>query len=286
MPKYVSSAKVRAVYDINPETLRGWAVKGVINARAITNPSGRKTWMYDLESIGRRMEPDVDESSSSSCSTQQGATVLYCRVSSNKQVSDLERQQGLLSTAFPDSEVITDIDSGLNYSKPGLTKLVEMVCQEQIGRVVVTFKDRLMRFGYELFEKMCKEHTVKIVVYADEQRETERRQKCLEDSGKNKESPNSVIKIKVYPTKEEKTLLTKMFGTHRAIYNKLVESSRGDCYKLNKKELAEKYRGFSQKHSIADYLPTFHSEVPEETMDSTYRDFVKATESSKALYKV
>ncbi|KAG2770771.1 hypothetical protein PC129_g5191 [Phytophthora cactorum] len=45
-----------------------------------------------------------------------------------------------------------------------------MVCREQIGRIVVTFKDRLLRFGYELFEKMCKEHNVQIVVYGDEQR--------------------------------------------------------------------------------------------------------------------
>ena len=144
MPKYVSSAKVRAVYDIAPETLRGWAVKGVINARAIENVSGRKTWMYDLESIGCSMEPDVDK--------------------------HLERQKTLLSTSFPDSEVVTDIGSGINYTKPGLSKLVEMVCREQISRIVVTFKDRLLRFGYELFEKMCKEHNVQIVVYTNEHR--------------------------------------------------------------------------------------------------------------------
>lgn len=170
MPKYVSSGKVREVYGINPETLRGWAVKGVINARAITNVSGRKTWLFDLESIGSRMESEVDESPSTGNTTQQKSTIVYCRVSSNKQLPDLERQQALLSSAFPDSEVITDIGSGINYHKPGLSKLVELVCREQIGRIVVTFKDRLLRFGYELFEKMCKEHNVQIMVYADEQR--------------------------------------------------------------------------------------------------------------------
>jgi putative resolvase len=170
MPQYVSSAKVRAVYDIAPETLRGWAVKGLVNARAITNPSGRKTWLYDIESIGHRLEPGVDESTSPGGNANQGITVIYCRVSSNKQLPDLERQQALLSTAFPDSEIVTDIGSGINYNKPGLSKLVEMVCREQISRIVVTFRDRLLRFGYELFEKMCKEHNIQIVVYADEQR--------------------------------------------------------------------------------------------------------------------
>ena len=170
MPKYVSSAKVRAVYDIAPETLRGWAVKGVINARAIENVSGRKTWMYDLESIGCSMEPDVDKHPLSGGTDKQRSTIIYCRVSSNKQLPDLERQKTLLSTAFPDSEVVTDIGSGINYTKPGLSKLVEMVCREQISRIVVTFKDRLLRFGYELFEKMCKEHNVQIVVYTNEHR--------------------------------------------------------------------------------------------------------------------
>ena len=168
MPKYVSSAKVREVFDIAPETLRGWALKGVINARAITNVSGRKTWLYDLESIGRSLESNVDESTSSESSPKQRLTILYCRVSSNKQLPDLERQKTLLKTAFPDSEVITDIGSGLNYNKAGLSKLVEMVCREQISRIVVTFKDRLLRFGYELFEKMCREHNVQIVVFTDQ----------------------------------------------------------------------------------------------------------------------
>lgn len=169
MPKYVSSAKVREVYDIAPETLRGWALKGVINARAITNLSGRKTWLYDLESIGSRLEPGVDESALSKSSTKQRSTIVYCRVSSKKQLSDLERQKTLLEAAFPDSEVLTDVGSGLNYNRPGLSKLVEMVCREQISRIVVTFKDRLLRFGYELFEKMCKEHSVQIVVFTDQQ---------------------------------------------------------------------------------------------------------------------
>lgn len=170
MPKYVSSAKVREIFDIAPETLRGWALKGKIDARAISNSGGRRTWLYNIESIGRSLEPIVDQSTSSGSSHQQRSTIIYCRVSSNKQVPDLERQQALLASAFPDSEVVTDIGSGINYNKPGLTKLVELVCREQIGRIVVTFKDRLLRFGFELFEKMCKEHNVQIVVYADEQR--------------------------------------------------------------------------------------------------------------------
>ncbi len=94
-----------------------------------------------------------------------------------------------------------------------------------------------------------------------------------------------MIKIKLYPTHQQKTQLRKMFGTHRSIYNKLVEVSREDCYSLSKKALADKYRGISQKHSLEKHLPSYHLEVPEEVMNSTYRDFVKAIVASKALFK-
>lgn len=77
-----------------------------------------------------------------------------------------------------------------------------------------------------------------------------------------------------------------MFGTHRAIYNKIVDSSKDDCYKLSLKELNAKYRPISQKHSLTNYLPDYHLDVPEEVMDSTYRDFTKALKSSRELYKV
>ncbi len=173
MPKYVSSAKVREVFDISAETIRNWAIKGKINARAISNSGGRRTWMYDLESIGSCMESDMDKSTTVNKNDKQASTVIYCRVSSKKQLQDLTRQQEMLSAAYPDSEIISDIGSGLNYSKPGLSKLVEMVCREQIGRIVVTFKDRLLRFGYELFEKICKEHNVQIVVFTNEYNDVE-----------------------------------------------------------------------------------------------------------------
>lgn len=94
------------------------------------------------------------------------------------------------------------------------------------------------------------------------------------------------MKVKLYPTPNQKVLLNKMFGSHRAIYNKLVESSKDDCYRLSLKDLNNKYRPISQKHSLTNYLSDYHLEIPEEVMDSTYRDFTKALQSSRALFKV
>ena len=101
----------------------------------------------------------------------------------------------------------------------------------------------------------------------------------------SEKTPNSTIKLRLYPTKPQVKLLNKMFSIHRAIYNKVVEPSRDDCYKLKKSDRFAKYRPISQKHSLAKYLPEYYLFVPEEIMSSTFRDYEKALKSSMALFK-
>ena len=61
-------------------------------------------------------------------------------------------------------DVITDIGSGLNYSKKGILKLIELINNREIDRVVVLYKDRLIRFGFELLEYICQLNAVELVV--------------------------------------------------------------------------------------------------------------------------
>lgn len=84
----------------------------------------------------------------------------YARVSSRKQEDDLDRQiENLKTYMFAKGysfEIITDIGSGINYSKKGLTKLLERIHKGEISKVVILHKDRLVRFGFELLETVCK----------------------------------------------------------------------------------------------------------------------------------
>ena len=84
----------------------------------------------------------------------------YARVSSRKQEDDLDRQIENLKTYMYAKgysfEMITDIGSGINYSKKGLTKLLERIHNGEVSKVVVLYKDRLVRFGFELLETVCK----------------------------------------------------------------------------------------------------------------------------------
>jgi len=170
MPKYVGAAKVRALFDVSPQTLKNWAIGGKIGYKAIDNAT-RKTWLYDIESIGNFIQSKQDNDDKKQIEV--ATTILYARVSSKKQEADLGGQIKLLKDSFPESELITDIASGLNFTRPGFSSLVERICKEEIGRVVVTYKDRLCRFGFELFEQICKEHQCKILVIGPSDTQTE-----------------------------------------------------------------------------------------------------------------
>ena len=78
----------------------------------------------------------------------------YCRVSSNKQKDDLERQIENVKTYMYAKgysfEIVSDIGSGINYNKKGLNQLISMITSYEVDRIVILYKDRLLRFGYEL----------------------------------------------------------------------------------------------------------------------------------------
>jgi predicted site-specific integrase-resolvase len=69
-----------------------------------------------------------------------------------------------LKSEYPNHDVISDIGSGLNWHRKGLRTLLEGVYNNDIGEVVVTYRDRLCRFGFELLEWVFEKHQVKLVV--------------------------------------------------------------------------------------------------------------------------
>ncbi|MEB2837154.1 MAG: IS607 family transposase [Desulfurococcales archaeon] len=95
---------------------------------------------------------------------------VYARVSGSTQRDDLERQLQALREwvrkTYGDIEVVevTDIGSGINTRRRGLWKLMEMARRRQIDAVVVAYKDRLTRFGFEYLEGLFKAYGVKVVV--------------------------------------------------------------------------------------------------------------------------
>ena len=85
--------------------------------------------------------------------------ICYCRVSSSKQKEDLERQIKYMKEKFPMHEIIKDIGSGLNMNREGLKKIIDMGINGEIEELVIAYKDRLARFGYDLIERLIKEYS-------------------------------------------------------------------------------------------------------------------------------
>lgn len=95
-------------------------------------------------------------------------TIGYARVSSYDQKEDLLRQASLLESYCARQgwkyEIFQDLGSGLNYNKKGLKKLIKEICLGGIGRLVVTHKDRLLRFGSELIFSLCEQFGTEVVI--------------------------------------------------------------------------------------------------------------------------
>jgi putative resolvase len=133
-------------------TLRRWDASGELIPARKTKGGTRYYNVCDLESTNN----------------QSALTVCYARVSTSEQKEDLERQQAMLESYCSAkgwrTTTIKDLGSGLNYRKKGLHDLLELILTRKVKRLVITHKDRLLRFGSELVFALCELHNVEIVV--------------------------------------------------------------------------------------------------------------------------
>ena len=99
---------------------------------------------------------------------QSKVTIGYCRVSSPKQKDDLRRQEEDVRTYMLANgyqfEIVTDISSGINYNNKGLNELLDRITDNQVDKIVILHKDRLVRFGFELIENLCRKYGTMIEI--------------------------------------------------------------------------------------------------------------------------
>ena len=143
---FLPSRKACKHFGVCAHTLRSWADEGKI--KYIRTPGNQR--LYDCSSI--------DETSSVR------KNYCYCRVSSHKQRDDLERQADFMHREYPDYTVLKDVGSGLNYRRKQLLFLLDECLQGRVGKVVVAYRDRLCRFGFELLEWFFAKNNIELVV--------------------------------------------------------------------------------------------------------------------------
>ena len=151
----ISIGKAAKILGVSKDTLRRWEAQGKISP--IRTVKGHRR--YDeakIRGITSRKVPSKK------------LTIVYARVSSHDQKKDLIRQIELLEAYSVAQgwtyEVIQDLGSGLNYNKKGLKNLIKKICSNTIERVVLTHKDRLLRFGSEIVFSLCEYFGVEVVL--------------------------------------------------------------------------------------------------------------------------
>ena len=158
MGKLVNISEAARILGVTTTTLRNWDKKGLLKPDELTKGKARRYRIESLRNINRNIIFTKDDLK----------TIAYARVSSHDQKEDLNRQVQLLELYCAKHgykyEVIQDIGSGMNYYKKGLTKLIDLILDNQVQRLILTHKDRLLRFGAELVFSICEAKNVEIII--------------------------------------------------------------------------------------------------------------------------
>jgi len=149
---------------ISYRTLQSYVKKGYI--KPVVLETGK--WRFREEDVERLMGI-----------VRKRKVVLYARVS-NKRKDDLVNQVRYLEENVKDyDQVITDVGSSLNLKRKGFLKLLGMILNNEVSKVVIAYPDRLVRFGFEIVEEVCRAHSCELVVLNREDETPE--QELIED---------------------------------------------------------------------------------------------------------
>ena len=146
---------------VSVKTLQRWDRDGILKANR--TPTNRRYYTYDqyLQFKGIQTENDIRD------------TVIYARVSTRNQKDDLQNQVEFLkqfcnAKGIIVNQCVEDFGSGLNYNRKKWNKLLDEVMANKIKTIVISNKDRFIRFGYDWFEKFCEKFNTKIIIVNNE----------------------------------------------------------------------------------------------------------------------
>lgn len=169
---YVSPKIIKQECQISYMTLKRWKDEGKIQYKKLSE----KKILYDIDSILKNINEQNNRKN-----------VIYARVSTTSQKSNLDRQIELiksymLSNGIKVDEIYSEIASGLNEDRPELNRLIQDIKENKISNIYVSFKDRLTRFGFNYFKNIFAMYNTNIIVL-DEQEETNKdfQQELVED---------------------------------------------------------------------------------------------------------
>ncbi|MBQ7475931.1 MAG: IS607 family transposase [Selenomonadaceae bacterium] len=158
---YFTINKFSKIVGVTPQTLRNWDKTGKLKPHHTTSSGYR---YYSEEQLNQVLKTKIKTK----------IVIGYCRVSSPKQKDDLERQIENVKTYLlaqgKSFEIISDIGSGINCKRKGLLELLGRINRDEVEKIVVLYKDRLSRFGFELIEYVASLHGCEIEIIDNTQK--------------------------------------------------------------------------------------------------------------------
>lgn len=176
--RYYSTGEVAKLLGVVPMTIMRWDKKGKIKFSR-TDTNRRVISKEDLIDFLKQQHLYID------LPDKNKMDIVYARVSTRKQVDsgDLDRQVLSIIEQVPNLNnplILKEQGSGLNSNRKKMNKMLDLVMEDKVNRIFITYKERLSRFGYETIEKICKKHDVDIIVL-NEDKEKSIEQELTED---------------------------------------------------------------------------------------------------------
>jgi len=194
--QYMTAKKTKEILGVHIQTLYNWEKVGKIDT--IRTAGGHR--MYNVQKyLNTYANPDYDNVKEETIDDVTNDTkdetikkvtkkeldklnICYIRVSTLSQKNDLERQREFMTEKYPTYDVIEDIGSGLNFNRKGLRKIIKLAISGKINKLVIAYKDRLTRFGYDLIEDLIKDYSNgQIIIEDSKEIKKEPKEELVED---------------------------------------------------------------------------------------------------------
>ena len=160
MDKFIGSKEACKILGVHYKSLYNWEEQNKIET--VKTPGGKR--LYNVQKYikeNSNIKKNLDKNKKKIC---------YCRVSTYGQKDDLERQIEYMKKNYPNHEIIKDIASGLNFKRKGLKKIIKLALDGELEEIVVAYKDRLCRFGFDLIKDLIEEYSYGKIIILNEKK--------------------------------------------------------------------------------------------------------------------
>ena len=179
--KYVGKKKALELLGISGMTLLKMEEQNKIEIIKTTGGHRKYNVQKYISDNKKKVDEKIDLNIKNINKINEKINICYIRVSTHGQKSDLEHQKEFMIKKYPKYEIIEDIGSGINFNRKGLRKIIKLGIEGKINKLVVAYKDRLTRFGFELIEDLIKEYSNGEIIIENEKEEKEPKEELVED---------------------------------------------------------------------------------------------------------